>query len=395
MEKLSSKKYSRIRRIFFWLCFLIIVINISNLFHGRNMNIPKINQQAMISSYQVDHPVSTGIYSALSLGFWPKHYGNDWQYSHTAAGMTLMMYQYVYKINYGIYRTFRGTCLILISLLALYLNFFFASSQRKAVLLATVSAVFLIVQCTGCCCICQQPAIKKATCHEEQPAWTYRQPAEMRVLPIDHQSDIATIQSTKETIIDPAPEKPLRHLDTSKVHWKKELVKIEEIKVPKNTATAKQQQPSSLPVQVKTAATDKVTFVSHKQIDERPTTVYREITLQYEMIVYDGQEKELPKGSVEKLHDLAGNCQQITSTTKNLVLRIIGHASGEHSRRLAGLRLQVVRTIIEQKLPDNLKHNIEMINLDNAMPVYRADGKKYDDCVEIVVLTRIKPKAVK
>lgn len=313
-----------------------------------------------------------------------------------------MMYQYVYKINYGIYRKAKGLFLIFISILALFFNFAFVSSRRRAILLATVAAVFLVVNFTGCC-VCQKntTTTKKIKDQEPQSAWAHYQPAEMRVSRVDNKSDIAKIQSVNETVIDSAVKQPRQHLDTSKIQWKepekkpeKKEVEVKIAKVAPKKEAAKQQAVPHSSVQAKTTA-ENIVPVKSQDTAKKAATIYREITLQYEMLVYTDQEKTLPEGSLKKLRAFARNYQQTASTTKNLFLRIIGHASGENNRKIASHRIQVVRKIIERELPDEFKRNIEMINLDDAMPVYRADGNVYDNCVEMVVLTRIKPKAKK
>jgi len=312
-----------------------------------------------------------------------------------------MMYQYVYKINYGIYSKTRGLFIALISMLALFFAFSFASSRRKTILLATVSAVFLIANLTGCCS-CQKNTTAAEAPEKIAKIWTYHQPAEIRVSRVDNESDIAKIQTARETVIDSAVKQPRQHLDTNKIQWKepekkpeKKEVEAKIAKVVSKKEAAKQQvQPPHSPVQAKTTAENTVP-VKNQDTAEKAATVYREITLQYEMIVYAGQEKTLPEVSLKKLRAFAGNYQQTASTTENLFLRIIGHASGENNRKIASHRIQVVRKVIEQELPDELKRNIEMVNLDDAMPVYRADGKVYENCVEMMVLTRNKPKVKK
>lgn len=308
-----------------------------------------------------------------------------------------MMYQYVYKVSYAIYSKTRSLFIAFFSMLALFFAFSFSSNRRKAAIAATVSAVFLIANLTGCC-ICQKNTTNVDSTKKPGKTWTYRQPATMRVSRVDNESDIVKIKAANETVIDSAAKQSRQHLDTGTIRWKEPEKKPQkkEVKVATKAApekeTAKQTPPSLTPVQAKA---EKTVTVKKQNTPKKVVTAYREITLQYEMLVFPSGEKSLPDGSLKKLRAFAKSYQQTASTTKNLVLRIIGHASGENNRKVASHRIQVVRKIIEQEIPDELKRNIEMVNLDDAMPVYRADGKVYPDCVEMIVLTRSKPEVKK
>ncbi|WP_293653271.1 hypothetical protein [Thiolapillus sp.] len=73
---------------------------------------PAPNDDRIISSWQVVHPVATGVMSALTLGLWPSDFGSDAKENPAAlsmnAGYGPVAFSYVKQSALPIFRTTRN-----------------------------------------------------------------------------------------------------------------------------------------------------------------------------------------------------------------------------------------------------------------------------------------------
>ena len=102
---------------------LILLLSLSVVASAKDASAP--NDDRIISSWQVVHPVATGVMSALTLGLWPSDFGSDAKEKPATlsmnAGYGPVAFSYVKQSALPIFRTTRNIVWGMLFVLAVFL----------------------------------------------------------------------------------------------------------------------------------------------------------------------------------------------------------------------------------------------------------------------------------